>query len=45
MDVHTVAQFYSQLNKHNLETLQEIYHPNIVFEDAAHRIEGFVSLA
>lgn len=43
MDVQTVARFYSQLNKHNLHTLQDIYHQDIVFEDAAHRIEGFIS--
>lgn len=45
MDVQTVAQFYAQLNKHNLHTLQDIYHDDIVFEDAAHRIEGYSSLA
>lgn len=45
MNVETVAHFYSKLNKHNLHTLQDIYHTNIVFEDAAHRIEGFRSLA
>ncbi|ENJ7185291.1 nuclear transport factor 2 family protein [Vibrio fluvialis] len=45
MDVQTVARFYSQLNKHNLHTLQDIYHQDIVFEDAAHRIEGFISLS
>ncbi|SHG18605.1 nuclear transport factor 2 family protein [Vibrio gazogenes] len=45
MDVQTVALFYAQLNKHNLDTLNDIYHDEIVFEDAAHRIEGVTSLS
>ncbi|KUI99899.1 nuclear transport factor 2 family protein [Vibrio sp. MEBiC08052] len=46
MDVQTVALFYAQLNKHNLDTLlNDIYHDAIVFEDAVHRIEGVAALS
>jgi len=45
MDVQTVAHFYTKLNKSTLHTLRDIYHHDVVFEDAAHRIEGFASLA
>ncbi|SJN57053.1 nuclear transport factor 2 family protein [Vibrio ruber] len=45
MDVQTVALFYTQLNKHNLDTLHDIYHDAVVFEDAAHRIEGVTALS
>jgi len=44
MDIHTVARFYSELNKDNLSRFEEIYHSSIVFEDAAHRIEGYAAL-
>ncbi len=44
MDIHTVASFYSELNKDNLSRLEEIYAQNVVFEDAAHRIEGYNAL-
>ncbi|OAN11730.1 transcriptional regulator [Photobacterium jeanii] len=35
---------YSQLGKENLADLEAIYHPNVVFEDPAHRIEGWYAL-
>ncbi|MGF1786403.1 nuclear transport factor 2 family protein [Photobacterium swingsii] len=35
---------YSQLGKDNLVDLEAIYHPDIVFEDPAHRIEGWDAL-
>lgn len=44
MDSETVAQFYQALSKDNIDQLPTIYHDNIVFEDAAHRIEGIDSL-
>ncbi|TXZ05808.1 nuclear transport factor 2 family protein [Vibrio mimicus] len=44
MDVQHVAQFYQALDKSQLHRLVEIYHPNVVFEDAAHRIEGLPAL-
>ncbi|MBF9000807.1 nuclear transport factor 2 family protein [Vibrio nitrifigilis] len=44
MDVQSVAEFYQQLGKSNLNTLSQIYHPDIVFEDAAHQINGLSSL-
>lgn len=44
MDVQDVSQFYRQLSKHNLDQLAELYHPHVVFEDSAHRIEGLAAL-
>lgn len=44
MDVATVGSVYQQLNKSNLHLLNDVYHPNVVFEDAAHRLEGWVEL-
>ncbi len=44
MDIQKVAQLYRQLDKTNLDSLAEIYHSDVVFEDAAHRIEGITSL-
>jgi limonene-1,2-epoxide hydrolase len=38
------VDLYGQLNKHNLHSLNELYHPDIVFEDPAHRIEGSEAL-
>ncbi|WP_413112300.1 nuclear transport factor 2 family protein [Thaumasiovibrio sp. DFM-14] len=38
------VDIYGQLNKHNLHSLDELYHPDIVFEDPAHRIEGSQAL-
>ncbi|CCN48234.1 conserved hypothetical protein [Vibrio nigripulchritudo MADA3029] len=40
MDIEHVADFYRSLGKHNLGTVKELYHPNVVFEDPAHRLEG-----
>lgn len=34
------AQVYQALSKDNLASLETIYHPDIVFIDPAHRIEG-----
>ncbi|KXF83249.1 nuclear transport factor 2 family protein [Enterovibrio coralii] len=36
---------YSSLRKDNLKTLDEIYSDDVVFEDPAHRIEGYGNLA
>ncbi|MCZ4371026.1 nuclear transport factor 2 family protein [Vibrio diazotrophicus] len=44
MDIQVIAQFYQQLNKDNLHLLPEVYHKHVVFEDAAHRIEGLEAL-
>jgi hypothetical protein len=40
MDANTVVMIYSQLNKGNLALLNELYHPDVIFEDPAHRIVG-----
>lgn len=40
MDIGQVADFYRSLSKHNLESVRDLYHPNVVFEDPAHRLEG-----
>ncbi|NNN47128.1 nuclear transport factor 2 family protein [Vibrio sp. 2-2(8)] len=45
MDVESVAQVYRQLNKENLPLLRQVYHDNVLFEDAAHRIEGWRALS
>ncbi|MCA2017891.1 nuclear transport factor 2 family protein [Vibrio tritonius] len=44
MDVHSVAAFYQRLDKTTLGELSQIYHPNIEFQDAAHRMVGLESL-
>lgn len=44
MDVQTVSQVYQQLNKSNLHLLSDVYHQEVVFEDAAHRLEGWDAL-
>lgn len=44
MDVHTVGQVYQQLNKSNLHLLSDVYHQEVIFEDAAHRLEGWNEL-
>ncbi|NLS11460.1 nuclear transport factor 2 family protein [Vibrio sp. SM6] len=45
MDVAGVATIYSQLNKSNLHLLESVYHPDVIFEDAAHRLEGWSALS
>ncbi len=45
MDVKSVAQIYSQLSKENLHLLRQVYHDNVIFEDPAHRIEGWQNLS
>ncbi|MDE1230773.1 nuclear transport factor 2 family protein [Vibrio aestuarianus] len=45
MDVQSVSEVYQKLNKANLHLLDEVYHNDVVFEDAAHRLEGKVSLS
>ncbi|UPQ87024.1 nuclear transport factor 2 family protein [Vibrio sinaloensis] len=44
MDVQSVSQVYQQLNKSNLHLLSDVYHQQVVFEDAAHRLEGWQQL-
>ncbi len=40
MEIGAVVDIYHKLDKHNLHLLDELYHPDVVFEDAAHRLEG-----
>ena len=44
MELRSVVDIYQQLRKDNLHLLDEIYHPDVVFEDAAHRLEGRTAL-
>ncbi|MGR5119296.1 nuclear transport factor 2 family protein [Vibrio astriarenae] len=44
MDVESVAEFYQQLGKNNLDTLGDIYHQDVVFEDPAHKMYGLTTL-
>lgn len=44
MDVQSVSKVYQQLNKENLHLLSDVYHQEVVFEDAAHRLEGWDAL-
>ncbi|EGU32244.1 putative transcriptional regulator [Vibrio ichthyoenteri ATCC 700023] len=44
MDVAAVGSIYQQLNKSNLYLLDDVYHRDVVFEDAAHRLEGWDEL-
>jgi ketosteroid isomerase-like protein len=44
MNIDQVAQTYQQLNKKNLEILSQIYHQDVVFEDAAHKLNGWDEL-
>ena len=37
-------KLYNQLDKSNLELLNEVYSDNIIFEDPLHRIEGLPAL-
>lgn len=44
MDVESVGTIYQHLSKANLYLLDEVYHQDVVFEDAAHRLEGWDAL-
>jgi len=44
MDAESVGQMYQKLNKSSLHLLDDIYHHEVIFEDAAHRIEGKLAL-
>ncbi|KHT63877.1 transcriptional regulator [Photobacterium gaetbulicola] len=35
---------YQNLDKNNLSGLEELYHHDVVFEDPAHRVEGYQQL-
>lgn len=40
MEIGAVVDLYHKLDRHNLHLLNEVYHPDVVFEDSAHRLEG-----
>lgn len=44
MGVETFTRVYSQLNSSNLESLKQIYHPDVVFIDPAHQVKGIDEL-
>lgn len=44
MNVESVGLIYERLSKTNLHLLNEVYHQDVVFEDAAHRLEGWDAL-
>ncbi len=44
MDISTVSQVYSKLSKENLHSLSQIYHQEVIFEDSAHKINGWKDL-
>jgi limonene-1,2-epoxide hydrolase len=45
MDIDQVSQTYQKLSKDNLHLLEHIYHQDVVFEDSAHRFEGWPALS
>ncbi|CAM2974485.1 nuclear transport factor 2 family protein [Vibrio mytili] len=45
MDIQSVGDIYQKLNRSNLHLLNDVYHPDVVFEDAAHRLEGLPELS
>lgn len=45
MNVETVADVYQKLSKETLGSLTQIYHQDVVFEDSAHRLDGWDALA
>lgn len=40
----TFVRLYTNLDKHNLASLADLYHPDVVFEDPAHRVMGWQAL-
>ncbi len=45
MNVIEVGEIYQKLSKQNLHLLESVYHQEVIFEDAAHRLEGWDSLS
>ncbi|AYV22424.1 MULTISPECIES: nuclear transport factor 2 family protein [Vibrio] len=45
MNIEMVSEVYQKLNKNNLHLLEQIYHKDVVFEDSAHRLEGWDQLS
>jgi hypothetical protein len=41
MNIEAVSEVYGKLSKDNLYLLEDIYHKDVVFEDSAHRFEGW----
>lgn len=45
MNIEMVSEVYQKLNKSNLHLLEQLYHKDVVFEDSAHRLEGWDELS
>lgn len=45
MNIETVADVYQKLSKETLGNLTNIYHQDVVFEDAAHKLTGWDELS
>jgi hypothetical protein len=43
--LHRFKDVFNRLNANNLELLQEIYRPDVRFEDPVHRLEGLPALS
>jgi limonene-1,2-epoxide hydrolase len=42
--IEDFVSFYNSLNANNLTALSQIYHPQLVFSDPVHRVEGLPAL-
>ncbi|MGR5093105.1 nuclear transport factor 2 family protein [Vibrio maritimus] len=45
MNIEAVSEVYEKLSKDNLYLLEGLYHKDVVFEDSAHRFEGWDQLS
>lgn len=45
MNIEAVSDVYQKLSRDNLHLLNGIYHEDVIFEDAAHRLEGWSELS
>lgn len=44
MNVQVVSEFYKTLNQNNLDTIGDIYHEDVQFQDPLHEIQGIENL-
>ncbi|UXI04062.1 nuclear transport factor 2 family protein [Photobacterium sp. TY1-4] len=42
--IHQFVEVYSQLSKDHLSVLENLYHPDVIFEDPAHQVIGWDNL-
>ncbi|GEA49927.1 MULTISPECIES: nuclear transport factor 2 family protein [Vibrio] len=45
MNIDTVADVYQSLSKDTLHSLTRIYHQDVIFEDSAHKLNGWAELS